>query len=164
MTQPAGTPVIKVGYEHFTPPVAPPGMYYHHDSGLLLPQGVRLASRGQVIVCYLLAVLLFAVTLGVGYLLWALATWGSGQTPAQRLLHLRCWRPDTRRLAGRKHMALRQVINLLLDGELLSGVLIMLLSQDLNSVGDFFVGTVVLSDPDDVLLSWAPAAAPAPAG
>ena len=61
-------------------------------------------------------------------------------------------------------MALRQVINLLLDGELLSGVLIMLLSQDLNSVGDFFVGTVVLSDPDDVLLSWAPVTAPGPSG
>jgi hypothetical protein len=154
---------IKVGYEQFTPPAAPPGMYYHYDSGLMLPQGVRLARRGQVIACYLLAVLLFAVTLGVGYLIWALVTWGSGQTPAQRLLHLRCWQPDARRLAGRKHMALRQVINLLMDGELLAGVLIMLLSQDLNSVGDFFVGTVVLSDPDEVLLSWAPAATPAPA-
>jgi len=126
MAESAGTPVIKVGYENFTPPVAPPGMYYHHDSGLLLPQGARLASRGQVIVCYLLAVLLFAVTLGVGYLLWALATWGSGQTPAQRLLHLRCWRPDAWRLAGRPRMALRQVINLLMDGELLAGVLIIL--------------------------------------
>ena len=164
MAEPAGTPVIKVGYENFTPPEAPPGMYYHHDSGLLLPQGARLASRGQVIVCYLLAVLLFAVTLGVGYLLWALATWGSGQTPAQRLLHLRCWRPDAWRLAGRPRMALRQVINLLMDGELLAGVLIMFLSQDLNSVGDFFCGTVVLADPDEVLLSWAPAAGPAPAG
>ena len=164
MTQPAGTAVIKVGYENFTPPVAPPGMYYHHDSGLLLPQGVRLASRGQVIACYLLAVLLFAVTLGAGYLLWALATWGSGQTPAQRLLHLRCWRPDARRLAGRTRMALRQVINLLLDGEAFSGVFILIISQDLNSWGDFFTGTVVLSDPDEVLLSWAPAAAPAPSG
>jgi uncharacterized RDD family membrane protein YckC len=164
MTQPAGTAVIKVGYENFTPPVAPPGMYYHHDSGLILPQGVRLASRGQVIACYLLAVLLFAVTLGAGYLLWALATWGSGQTPAQRLLHLRCWRPDARRLAGRTRMALRQVINLLLDGEAFSGVFILIISQDLNSWGDFFTGTVVLSDPDEVLLSWAPAAAPAPSG
>jgi uncharacterized RDD family membrane protein YckC len=164
MTKPAGTAVIKVGYENFTPPVAPPGMYYHHDSGLILPQGVRLASRGQVIACYLLAVLLFAVTLGAGYLLWALATWGSGQTPAQRLLHLRCWRPDARRLAGRTRMALRQVINLLLDGEAFSGVFILIISQDLNSWGDFFTGTVVLSDPDEVLLSWAPATASAAAG
>jgi hypothetical protein len=27
-------------------------------------------------------------------------------------------------------------------------------------VGDFFCGTVVLSDPDDVLLSWAPVTVP----
>jgi uncharacterized RDD family membrane protein YckC len=155
MTQPPGqdTLVIKSGYEHFTVPPVPPGMYYDRVSGLVLPQGARLASHGRVTACYLLAVLLFAVTLGVGYLIWALVAWGQGQTPAQRLLGLRCWRPTDGRVADRRHLALRQVTGLLFNGELLVGIFIMAISNDLNSVGDFFAGTVVLHDPDNAALS-----------
>ena len=100
---------------------------------------------------WFLGVGLFAVTLGVGYLAWSAVTWAQGQTPAQRLLGLRCWRRDTRRVAGREHMALRQVTGLLLNGELLMGPLIWLGSRDLNSVGDLFAGTGVLHDPDQLL-------------
>ena len=52
---------------------------------------------------------------------------------------------------GRGSMALRQLTGLLLNGELLSGPLIWLFSPDMNSVGDFFVGTVVLHDPNHLL-------------
>jgi hypothetical protein len=45
-------------------------------------------------------------------------------------------------------MALRQGIGLLLNGELLMGPLIWLGSTQLNSVGDFFAGTVVLHGPN----------------
>jgi uncharacterized RDD family membrane protein YckC len=79
-------------------------------------------------------------------------TWGQGQTPAQRIRGLRCWQPETGRVAGRKQMALRQVTGLLMNGELLLGVFLWLTSDSLNSVGDFLAGTVVLHDPDDVLL------------
>jgi len=142
------TAAIKVGYEQFVPPPVPPGMWFDGDTRLVLPDGLRPASKGQVAASYLLAVGLFIVTLGVGYLGWAVVTWGQGQTPAQRLLGLRCWRPDTRRAAGRKHMALRQGTGLLLNGELLMGPLIWLGSTQLNSVGDFFAGTVVLHGPN----------------
>jgi uncharacterized RDD family membrane protein YckC len=100
---------------------------------------------------YALAIGLFIATLGVGYLIWAFVAWGWGQTPAQRLLGLRCWRRDTSRLADRGHMALRQIIGLLLNGELAAGPLIWLFARDLNSVGDFFAGTVVLYDPNQLL-------------
>ena len=76
--------------------------------------------------------------------------WAQGQTPAQRLLGLRCWRRDSR-VADRGHMALRQVTGLLLNSELLIGPLIWLGSKELNSVGDFFAGTVVLYDPNRLL-------------
>jgi uncharacterized RDD family membrane protein YckC len=142
---------IKAGYEQFVPPTAPPGMWFDPDSWLILPQGVRLASKGRVAASWFLAIGLFAVTLGIGYLAWALVTWGQGQTPAQRMLGLRCWRRDTSRVAGREHMALRQTTGLLLNGELAIGLFIWLSATDLNSVGDFFAGTVVLHDPNHVL-------------
>ena len=39
---------VRLGYQQFVPPQAPPGMDFDPRSGLLLPRGVRLASRGQV--------------------------------------------------------------------------------------------------------------------
>lgn len=107
---------IKAGYEQFLPPRVPPGMYFDRKTWLALPQGVRPAGKGRVAASFVLAVGLFIVTLGVGYLVWGIVTWGQGQTPAQRMLGLRCWRRDTRRVAGRRHMALRQVTGLLLHG------------------------------------------------
>ena len=144
---------IKVGYEQFVPPSVPPGMHFDRDLWLVLPEGVRRAGKGRVAASWFLALGLFAVTLGIGYLVWAAVTWGGGQTPAQRLLGLACWRRDTSRLAGRGPMALRQITGLFLNGELASGPLIWLFSRDLNSVGDFFAGTVVLHDPNQ-LLHW----------
>ena len=142
---------IKVGYEQFVPPRVPPGMWFDPDTWLILPQGVRPASKGRVAASFFLAIGLFIATLGLGYLIWEVVAWDQGQTPAQRLLGLRCWRRDTRDVASRKHMALRQVTGLLLNGELLMGPLIWLGSRDLNSVGDLFAGTRVLYDPNQLL-------------
>jgi uncharacterized RDD family membrane protein YckC len=141
---------IKAGYEQFVPPSVPPGMWFDPDSWLILPQGARLASKGRVAASWFLAIGLFAVTLGVGYLAWALVTWDQGQTPAQRLLGLRCWRPESGRLADRKRMALREAAGLL-DGEFLIGPILWLTSASLKSLGDLLVGTVVLHDPNHVL-------------
>ncbi|HJY01813.1 MAG TPA: hypothetical protein VJ351_13465 [Streptosporangiaceae bacterium] len=142
---------IKVGYEQFVPPRVPPGMWFDPDTWLILPQGVRTAGKGRVAASFFLAIGLFIATLGLGYLIWQVVVWDQGQTPAQRLLGLRCWRRDTREVAGRKYMALRQGTGLLLNGELLMGPLIWLGSKELNSVGDVFAGTVVLYDPNRLL-------------
>jgi uncharacterized RDD family membrane protein YckC len=142
---------IRRGYEQFVPPQAPPGMYSDPASGLFLPQGVRLASRERVAAAWFLGLLLFSVTLGIGYVTWSMFAWGQGRSPAQRMLSLRCWLPEPRRVAERKQMALRQIIGFCLNGELLSGFLIWLISKNLRSVGDFFAGTVILHDPDGIL-------------
>jgi uncharacterized RDD family membrane protein YckC len=143
---------IRRGYEQYAPAPVPPGMYFDRESWLVLPEGTRPARISQVIAAYALAVLLFILTLGAGYLIWAVVTWGQGQTPAQRLLGLRCWRPDAGLVAGREHMAIRQVTGLLLNGELLAGPFLLFVGESLNSVGDFFAGTTVLYDPANVLL------------
>lgn len=137
------------GYEQFAPP---PGMYFDPDSGVVLPDGVRLASVGRLIAALCLAVALFAVTLGVGYIIWSVAVWDQGQTPAQRLLRMRCWLPEAGRVAGREDMAVRQVLGLAFAGQLLIGVWLMLFSRAHKSLGDYLAGTVVVHDRDRALV------------
>jgi uncharacterized RDD family membrane protein YckC len=112
-----------------------------------VPAGAQPADNGQVVAAYILGVLLFIVTLGVGYLAWSVVTWGAGQTPAQRIVGLRCWDPATGRTASRGRMALRQLTGVALNGQLLIGVVIMLSGMSAVSVGDVLLGTVVLRDP-----------------
>jgi uncharacterized RDD family membrane protein YckC len=135
-------------------------MYFDPGSGVVLPEGVRLASVGRLIGALCLAIPLFAVTLGVGYVVWAVTVWGQGQTPAQRLLRMRCWLPEAGRVAGREDMAVRQVLGLAFAGQLLIGVWLMLFSRAHRSLGDHLAGTVVVHDPDRVL----PKGTPDPAG
>jgi uncharacterized RDD family membrane protein YckC len=120
---------------------------------LVLPPGVRLASRAQVAAAFILALLLFAVTLGIGYIAWGAITWGQGQTPAQRILSLRCWLTQDGRVAGRDEMGTRQVLGLFLCGGLIWGVFVWLFSKNRRSPGDLLAGTVVLRDPDGALNS-----------
>jgi len=100
---------VQPGYEQFPPAAAPPGMYFDPESGLFLPQGARLASRGRVAAAWFLGFSLFIVTLGIGYIAWSAFVWGQGRSPAQRILGLRCWQPELGRVAGRKQLALRQI-------------------------------------------------------
>jgi hypothetical protein len=141
---------VRRGYEQFVPPSAPPGMYFDPASGLFLPLGVRLASRSRVAAAWFLGLVLFSITLGIGYVIWSLFAWGQGRSPAQRILSLRCWLPEPRRVAGRKQMALRQITGFCLNGQLLSGFFIWLTGRSLRSAGDFCAGTVILHDPDGV--------------
>lgn len=146
-----GAVAIRHGYEQFAPPVVPPGMYLDRRSGLVLPQGVRLASAGRVTASFLLGLSLFVATLGIGYLIWGIWVWGAGHTPAQRMLSMRCWQSETGRLADREQMALRQVSGILLNGQLLCGLWLLLFTRKRKTVGDFLADTVVLHDPDGVL-------------
>jgi uncharacterized RDD family membrane protein YckC len=139
------------GGEQPEPPQAPAGMHLDPVSGLILPQGTRLASRAEVARAWLLGFALFIGTLGIGYVTWSQFEWGHGRTPAQRMLGLRCWEPEARRVAGRRKTAERQVIGFCLNGEALSGIFTALASDRLRSVGDLFAGTVILSDPGGVL-------------
>jgi uncharacterized RDD family membrane protein YckC len=126
-------------------------MYFDPASGLVLPQGVRLASRTQVAAAFILGLLLFCVTLGIGYVAWSVFTWGQGRTPAQRILNQRCWLTHDGRVAGRDEMGIRQVLGFFLCGGLIWGFFVWLISKNHRSAGDLLAGTVVLYDPDRVL-------------
>src|ERR1700733_13164235 len=78
-------------------PAVPPGMYFDPLSGLMLPNGVQLASIGRRIGAWFLAIPLAIVTLGIGYVIWGLIVWGRGQTPALQVLGMGCWRPQHNR-------------------------------------------------------------------
>jgi uncharacterized RDD family membrane protein YckC len=131
-------------------------MYFDQESGLVLPQGVQLASVGRRIGAYFLAIPLLIVTLGIGYVVWGLIVWGQGQTPALQVLGMRCWRPETGRVAGWWWMALREIVGRIADAilsvitEVLSFVL-MVTGKERKSLHDYVAGTVVLHDPNKVL-------------
>ena len=160
MTPDSAPRTIKLGYENFRPPCVPPEMYVDRESWLILPEGVRPAGKDQVAASFLLGVSLFVLTAGIGYLVWGMVLWGRGQTPAQRMMNLRCWLPETGRVADRKHMTIRELTGLL-NGEMLIGPILWLMSKRLNSLGDFFAGTAVVYDPDNILADWIPSTPPA---
>ena len=60
-----------------------------------LPSNVTSASPGIRLGSYLLEIVLFIFTLGIGWLIWAATIGGTGQTPAKRLLNLRVIGCDT---------------------------------------------------------------------
>ena len=101
---------------------------------------------------WFLGLALFIATAGIGYLAWSVFTWGQGRTPAQRMLGLRCWLPLAGRVAGRGDMAVRQISGVGLNGQLALGIFIWLLNGSLRSVGDALADTIVLYDPDRVLV------------
>lgn len=92
MTDPAGATPATAG--HGTLLAAPPG------SAGSLPQGVTYASPWVRLGSYVLESVLMVITLGIGWLIWALTTAGDGQTPAKRLLNLRVIRDSDHRPAG----------------------------------------------------------------
>jgi uncharacterized RDD family membrane protein YckC len=131
-------------------------MYYDAASGLVLPQGVVLASVGRRIGAYFLAFVLAIVTLGIGYAIWGLIVWGQGQSPALQVLGMRCWRPEQGRVAGWGWMALRDVVGRILEGllwiiSLLVSFVLFLTDRQHRCLHDMIAGTVVLHDPQKVL-------------
>src|SRR5487761_91304 len=157
---PYGTPMPPPSgyeYEQQGAGLAPAGTYIDPVNGLILPQGVELASVGRRIGAYFLAIPLAIVTLGIGYVIWGLIVWGKGQTPALQVLRMRCWRPEARRVACFWWMALREIIGRLADGilsvlTLLTSFIFMLTRQDRRTLHDLIAGTVVVYDPDKVLM------------
>ena len=133
-----------------------PGRYVDQASGLALPQGVELADVGRRAGAFFLAIPLFIVTLGIGYIVWGLVVWAGGQTPALQVLGMRCWRPETSRVPGFWWMALRETIGRWVEGIL--GIftagfsfILMLTRPDRQCLHDLIAGTVVLRDPDKIL-------------
>ena len=67
----------------------PPQQPMTQGAGTVLPAGVTAASPWVRLGSYFVESILVFVTLGIGWLIWASTTAGTGQTPAKRLLKLR---------------------------------------------------------------------------
>jgi hypothetical protein len=138
------------------PRVLPQGTYYDPASGLVLPEGVKLASVGRRIGAFFLALLLYVLTLGIGYIIWGLIVWGRGQTPALQALGMRCWRPETQRVAGWWWMALREIVGGFIESffsfiGVIASFTLMAVGRERKCLHDHIAGTVVLYDPHNVL-------------
>jgi uncharacterized RDD family membrane protein YckC len=151
-------PPVPAGYGYGQYPAAavPQGMYLDQASGLMLPEGTQLASVGRRIGAWFLAIPLIIVTLGIGYIVWGLIVWGNGQTPALQVLGMRCWRPETNRVAGFWYMALREIVGRFVEGILgifteAASFIMMCTGKERKAIHDWIAGTVVLHDPDKVL-------------
>ena len=154
---PAGYPAPS-SWGYAAPPgySLPAGLYLDPASGLVLPEGVRLASVERRIGAWFLAIPLSIVTLGIGYIVWGLVVWGRGQTPALQVLGMRCLRPQAGRVAGWWEMALREVVGGLVENlfswlSLIGSFVLMLVTRDRKSLHDMVAGTVVVHDPGRVL-------------
>jgi uncharacterized RDD family membrane protein YckC len=146
------------GYGQYPAAAVPQGMYFDQISGLVLPEGTELASVGRRIGAWFLSIPLAIVTLGIGYIIWGLIVWGNGQTPALQVLGMRCWRPETNRVAGFWWMALREIAGRLIDSilsfiSLITSFVLMVAGKEHKALHDWIAGTVVLHDPNKVLSS-----------
>lgn len=153
---PQAPPLSDYGQGHYAAASAPPGMYFDPASGLTLPDGVQLASVGRRIGAYFLSIVLAIVTLVIGYVIWGLIVWGRGQTPALQVLGMRCWRPESGRVAGWWWMALREIVGRFLEGilgfiTLIVSFVLMVAGRERKCLHDLIAGTVVLRDPNNVL-------------
>jgi uncharacterized RDD family membrane protein YckC len=151
-------PAMPPAYGQYPVAAVPQGMHVDQESGLLLPDGTELASVGRRIGAYFLAIPLAIVTLGIGYIIWGLIAWGNGQTPALQVLGMRVYRPETNRVAGFWHMALREVVGRIAEGILsiiteLTSFVMFVSSKDRKSLHDHVAGTIVLHDPNKTLAS-----------
>lgn len=137
-------------------PTGPGGTVLDPASGLYLPPGTQLASVGRRIGAYFLAIPLFVVTLGIGYIIWGLVLWSRGTTPALRVLGMKCWLVNEGRVPTFWRMALRDFVGRIVDGVLsliteLVSFIMFVTSGKRQSLHDVVGGTTVLHDPNKVL-------------
>lgn len=151
---PAPPPAPGYGFGQAPPGPVPEGLAYDPASGLALPPGLQLATPARRIGAYFLAVVLMIATLFIGYIIWGLIIWGRGQTPTYQVLGMRCWKPETHRVAGWGTMALREIVGRLVESLLITAVIsliFMLVRPDRKCLHDMIASTVVLRDPEKIL-------------
>ncbi|HTX62392.1 MAG TPA: RDD family protein [Acidimicrobiales bacterium] len=118
-----------------------------------LPPGVTLAPIGRRIGAYFLSILLFIVTLVIGYVIWGLILWRRGTSPAFSVLKMRCVKASSGAPATFGTMALREIVGRILEGILgwiteLVSLVFFLARADRRCLHDLIGGTVVVYDPE----------------
>lgn len=152
--QPAPPPMPGYGYGEGGN--VPAGMWFDPESGLTLPNGVQLASRGRRIGAFFLAIPLEIVTLFIGYIIWGLILWGRGTSPALKVLGMKVWKVERNDTATFGTMALRDIVGGIATGilgvitELISFIMF-LAGRQRKTLADTIASTVVVHDPNNVL-------------
>lgn len=80
------------------------------DSQPSYQQTLRLASSQHRIASLLLETVLFSLTLGIGWLIWSLFTWKTGQSPAKKILKIRVFHVKTNQPVTWGHMAIYEFL------------------------------------------------------
>lgn len=139
-------------------PAPPTGGYAAaYSSGPALPPGVALSTPGKRLGGMLLTVLLMVVTLGVGYLIWALIAWTKSTTPAKQVLGMKVVNASTLQPATTGEMWMRQFlwpIVLMVGNFVTLGILslvdaFMVCSDKRQRILDRMATTYVVDDPHD---------------
>lgn len=123
-----------------------------------LPAGCATVSPWGRLGAYLLESILFTVTLGIGWLIWAATIAGTGQTPAKRLLKQRVIGADTLQPVGLgKMFFVRGIVAGFVAGlaiPLTLGILLFMPFWDKRNqnIWDKVSSTYVVTDPND---AWA---------
>lgn len=121
-----------------------------------LPLGVYISSPGRRLGGFLLDALLIIVTAVIGWFIWSLFTWSDGQTPAKKVLGMRCVKLRTDQAASWGTMCVREVIAkpvIWVLACMTFGIVYFWLVWDKNTqeLWDKMVDTIVVNDPNAVL-------------
>ncbi|MBE7188728.1 RDD family protein [Jatrophihabitans endophyticus] len=138
------------------PPPSGPPMGYPGGYGFQLPPGVTIAPVGRRIGAFFLMILLYIVTLVIGFIIWGAVLWAKGTSPALRVLNMRCVDANTGQPVGWGKMFVRDFLGGIVQG-ILSFItyiisFVLFLSGDRHqSIPDKIGGTVVVYDPNKVM-------------
>jgi hypothetical protein len=140
------------------PPGYPPPPGYPQQYGAISPYQQMgqvaypgpLATPGKRFVGYLLYIVLFIVTLVIGYIIWDIVLWKKGRTPVYQLMKMQVVKKDTGQPADRGTMFLRGFVGGILQSILNSFIIGYILlfmpfwDKDKQLIWDKISNTVVL--------------------
>jgi len=124
----------------------------------VLPPGVTLTSPWARLGAYVLELVLYCVTLGIGWLIWAAVIGGNGHTPAKKLLNQRVIDNSTMKPVGLGRMFWVRgfVCGLIAPFAIIFTIFILLFmpfwDRNNQNLWDKISSTYVVNDPTD---AWA---------
>lgn len=88
-----------------------------HKSEIVIKENLIGVSGWARLGAYILEIVLFFVTLVIGWIIWALSLRGTGQTPARKMMNQRVWDLDTNApMSHIKMFLMRGIVGSLVEG------------------------------------------------
>lgn len=149
----AALPALQpVGMEPSIEVVASPARTDVASADVPPPSSKAMSSPRRRARSLVLEVVLVVVTLGVGWLAWSVVLWRRGQTPAKRLMRMRCIDTRSGAAAGAGTMAARELALKWVPGLATLGLTLMIgglvaLGERHEAMWDKAARTIVIDDP-----------------